>query len=34
MSIFGGSDVLIKARINEIPILRKDFVIDEYQLIS
>ena len=32
---FGGSDEdLIKARINEIPILRKDFVIDEYQLIE
>ena len=32
---FGGSDEdLIKARINEIPILRKDFVIDEYQLVE
>ena len=32
---FGGSDEdLIKARINKIPILRKDFVIDEYQLIE
>ena len=32
---FGGSDEdLIKARINEVPILRKDFVIDEYQLIE
>src|SRR6186997_3539342 len=32
---FGGSDEdLIKARINEIPILRKDFIIDEYQLIE
>jgi indole-3-glycerol phosphate synthase len=30
---FGGSDGdLIKARVNQIPILRKDFVIDEYQL--
>ena len=30
---FGGStEDLIKARINEIPILRKDFMIDEYQL--
>ena len=30
---FGGSnDDLIKARINEIPILRKDFIIDEYQI--
>jgi len=32
---FGGSDEdLIKARINEIPILRKDFIIDEYQLLE
>lgn len=32
---FGGSDDdLLKARINEIPILRKDFIIDEYQLIE
>ena len=32
---FGGSDEdLVKARINEIPILRKDFIIDEYQLIE
>lgn len=32
---FGGSsEDLIKARINKIPILRKDFVIDEYQLIE
>src|SRR5579862_2974674 len=32
---FGGSsDDLIKARIHEIPILRKDFVIDEYQIIE
>lgn len=30
---FGGSlDDLIKARINKIPILRKDFIIDEYQI--
>ena len=32
---FGGSNEdLIKARKNKIPILRKDFVIDEYQLIE
>ena len=32
---FGGCDNdLIKARINNIPILRKDFIIDEYQLIE
>ena len=32
---FGGSDEdLIKARINNIPILRKDFIIDEYQLVA
>ena len=32
---FGGSDEdLIKARINAIPILRKEFIIDEYQLIE
>jgi len=30
---FGGSNEdLIKARINAIPILRKDFIIDEYQI--
>jgi indole-3-glycerol phosphate synthase len=30
---FGGSsDDLIKARIHKVPILRKDFVIDEYQI--
>jgi indole-3-glycerol phosphate synthase len=30
---FGGSvDDLCKARINKIPILRKDFIIDEYQI--
>jgi len=30
---FGGSaDDLVKARINDIPILRKDFIIDEYQI--
>lgn len=32
---FGGSsEDLRKARINEVPILRKDFMIDEYQLIE
>jgi indole-3-glycerol phosphate synthase len=32
---FGGSDQdLINARINEIPVLRKDFIIDEYQVIE
>lgn len=32
---FGGSNEdLIKARVNQIPILRKDFIIDEYQLIE
>lgn len=32
---FGGSsDDLIKARKNEIPILRKDFIIDEYQIVD
>jgi len=30
----GGSDDLIKARVNKIPILRKDFIIDEYQVIE
>jgi indole-3-glycerol phosphate synthase len=30
---FGGSSLdLMEARVNEIPILRKDFIIDEYQL--
>ena len=30
---FGGSTAdLLKARVNEIPILRKDFIIDEYQI--
>lgn len=30
---FGGStDDLVKARVNDIPILRKDFIIDEYQV--
>src|SRR5690348_11713304 len=34
-NFFGGSmDDLLAATINEIPILRKDFIIDEYQLIE
>src|SRR6185436_2733465 len=32
---FGGSDEdLIKARINGVPILRKDFIIDEYKVVE
>lgn len=32
-NFFGGSNQdLVEARINEIPILRKDFIIDEYQI--
>ncbi|MBS1574364.1 MAG: indole-3-glycerol-phosphate synthase TrpC, partial [Bacteroidetes bacterium] len=32
---FGGNDNdLIKARINNIPILRKEFIIDEYQIVE
>ena len=32
---FGGSaDDLLKARVNQIPILRKDFMIDEYQVLE
>jgi indole-3-glycerol phosphate synthase len=34
-NFFGGcNEDLIQARINEVPILRKDFVIDEYQVIE
>jgi indole-3-glycerol phosphate synthase len=34
-NFFGGSsDDLVAARINKIPILRKDFIIDEYQIIE
>src|SRR5688500_15481572 len=34
-TFFGGStDDLLKARINQIPILRKDFMIDEYQIVE
>jgi indole-3-glycerol phosphate synthase len=34
-NFFGGRDEdLIEARINEVPILRKDFVIDEYQIME
>ena len=32
---FGGfADDLIKARVNDIPILRKDFIVDKYQLLE
>jgi indole-3-glycerol phosphate synthase len=36
MNIFfgGTSNDLIKARVNDIPILRKDFMIDEYQVLE
>jgi indole-3-glycerol phosphate synthase len=34
-NFFGGSNEdLIRARVNKIPILRKDFIIDEYQLVE
>ena len=34
-NFFGGSaEDLLKARVNEIPILRKDFMIDEYQVME
>lgn len=34
-SFFGGStEDLLRARINTIPILRKDFIIDEYQVVE
>lgn len=34
-AFFGGStEDLVKARINNIPILRKEFIIDEYQLVE
>jgi indole-3-glycerol phosphate synthase len=34
-NFFGGSDEdLKKARINNIPILRKDFIVDEYQIVE
>lgn len=35
MDFFGGSlDDLLAATINEVPLLRKDFMIDEYQLVE
>ena len=34
-NFFGGSNVdLLRARVNKIPILRKDFIIDEYQILE
>lgn len=35
VDFFGGSnDDLLKARVNEVPVLRKDFIVDEYQLLE
>src|SRR6185295_7510845 len=35
VNFFGGSNGdLEKARVNNIPILRKDFIIDEYQILE
>lgn len=34
-SFFGGStEDLLKARVNEVPVLRKDFMVDEYQILE
>ncbi len=34
-TFFGGStDDLVTARVNDIPILRKDFIVDEYQIVE
>jgi indole-3-glycerol phosphate synthase len=34
-NFFGGSTAdLLQARINEVPILRKDFIVDEYQIVE
>ena len=34
-TFFGGSTAdLVKARVNQVPILRKDFIVDEYQLLE
>jgi indole-3-glycerol phosphate synthase len=35
VDFFGGSlDDLLAARVNDVPLLRKDFIIDEYQLVE